>query len=101
MTTSKYTTAASAEVDRRAERFMAEKNCGYREAWHAVLAADPELATAYAQPAPAEGSPASAEVDRRAQALIAEHPHLDYHEAMGAVLHEDPALKARYAGVQR
>ena len=39
-------------------------------------------------------------VHERVQALIAEHSHLDYHEAMGAVLAADPSLKARYAGVQ-
>ena len=52
-TTVKFTnsTAAGAEIDRRAERHMAEHGCGYREAWHAVLAADPELARAYAMPA--------------------------------------------------
>ena len=52
-TVTKYTTpgAAGAEVDRRAERHMAEHGCGYREAWHAILAADPELAQAYAMPA--------------------------------------------------
>ena len=42
-TVTKYTTstAAGSEIDRRAERHMAEHGCGYREAWHAVLAADP------------------------------------------------------------
>ena len=51
-TTVKFTNtaAAGAEIDRRAERHMAEHGCGYREAWHAVLAADPELARAYAMP---------------------------------------------------
>ena len=51
-TVTKYTTstAAGSEIDRRAERHMAEHGCGYREAWHAVLAADPELAQAYAMP---------------------------------------------------
>ena len=201
-TTVKYTTsgAAGSEIDRRAERHMAAHGCGYREAWHAVLAADPELAQAYAQPAPAEkrsqpavpvaaddereifdwimralkdnmvgslpgalgaltieaaefkkigmpdeeaarramdgnphllamakllladvrrnapentrtpadkaaaglaqGMPVGEVVHSRAQVLIAEHPGLDYHEAMGAVLAADPGLKARYAGVQ-
>ena len=202
-TTVKYTTsgAAGAEIDRRAERHMADHGCGYREAWHAVLAADPgwrqptrcrrglqlrpqpavpvaaadereirewllralrdnmdgslpgalgSLALEAAEfkkigmpieeaarramdgnphlvtmakllladvrrnapentqvPADkataaglAQGMPAGEVVHSRAQALIAEHPGLDYHEAMGAVLAADPGLKARYAGVQ-
>jgi hypothetical protein len=44
-------TAAGAEIDRRAERYMAEHKTGYTEAWHAILAADKELAQAYAAPA--------------------------------------------------
>ena len=45
-------------------------------------------------------TPPGETVHSRAQALIAEHPGLDYHEAMGAVFATDPALKAAYAGVQ-
>jgi hypothetical protein len=52
-TVTKYTTptAAGAEIDRRAERYMAEHKTGYTEAWHAIIAADKQLAEAYAQPA--------------------------------------------------
>jgi hypothetical protein len=120
-TISKFTTpsAAGDEVDRRAELHMAAHGCGYREAWHATLAADPELTRVYAMPssrvnpkplrprppAPApvqmaQGIPAAVEVDRRAVALTQEHPHLDYGEAMGRALAADPALKAAYAGMQ-
>jgi hypothetical protein len=38
----------------------------------------------------AQGIPAGETVHNRAQELIAEHPRLDYHEAMGAVLAADP-----------
>lgn len=47
----------------------------------------------------AQGKPPGETVHRRAQALIAEHPGLDYHEAVGAVLAADPALKAAYARI--
>ncbi|MGH8479173.1 MAG: hypothetical protein ACREXK_06295 [Gammaproteobacteria bacterium] len=52
-TVTKYTktTAAGAEVNARAERHMAAKGGSYRDAVHAVLAADRELKAAYAQPA--------------------------------------------------
>ena len=58
-TTLQYTTstAAGAEIDRRCERYMAERGCGYKEARHAILAADTELARAYAMPAGAATSP--------------------------------------------
>jgi hypothetical protein len=194
-TVTKYTTtaAAGAEIDRRAERYMAEHKCGYTEAWHAILGADKELAKAYAQPAtrvarmattdkrsqPAvpvsaadereirewvlralqenmegmlpgslgqlaveaagykkqgmtpeeatgramglsphlvalakmlladmrrnapentpEAQNASYTVHTRAEALMQEHPAMDYREAVGAVLSEDPELKVAYA----
>ena len=52
-TISKYTNtaAAGAEVHTRAERHMSTKGGTYQEAVHAVLAADKQLAEAYAQPA--------------------------------------------------
>jgi hypothetical protein len=52
-TVTKYTyTAAGAEVARRAEAHMAQhQGVGYQEALHAVLAADKQLAEAYAAPA--------------------------------------------------
>jgi hypothetical protein len=122
-TVTKFTnpTAAGAEVHARAELYVSAHGGTYADAVHAALTTDKQLAEAYAQPssrvtamkplrprpaAPAtapvaQGNPASVDVDRRVQALIAEHPHLDYHEAMGAVLSADPGLKARYAGVQR
>jgi hypothetical protein len=36
-------------------------------------------------------------VHARAMSLMAEHPHMDYREAIGAALSEDPALKTAYA----
>jgi hypothetical protein len=44
-------TAAGAEVHARTERHMAANGGTYQDAVRAVLKADPELATAYAQPA--------------------------------------------------
>jgi hypothetical protein len=122
MTILKYTTsgAAGVEIHTSAERHMSAKGGTYADAVHMVPAADRQLAEAYAMPAsrvtpkplpprPAalapvqmeQGIPAGEIVHSRAQALIAQHPHLDYHEAMGAVLNQDPTLKARYAGGQR
>jgi hypothetical protein len=204
---SKFTTpaAAGAEVSRRAARHMAETGCAYQEAMHVVLAADKQLAEAYAAPAtrvrrmattdprsqpavpvsaadeaevrdwmlralqdgkagslpgalgqlsieaarfkregmtaeeaisramglfphlvaqskalltdlrrnapenkPAAdgltglaqdkpGNPAGFAVHARAMSLMAEYPQMDYREAVGAVLSEDPALKTAYA----
>jgi hypothetical protein len=48
----------------------------------------------------AQGNPAGYEVHVRAERLMQRHPHMDYREAVGATLAEDPALKQRYAGVQ-
>jgi len=48
------TAAAGTEVHARAERHMSTKGGTYAEAVRIVLKADPELAEAYAQPAPAE-----------------------------------------------
>jgi hypothetical protein len=36
-------------------------------------------------------------VHLRAASIAEKHPHMDYREAVGAVLNEDPALKAAYA----
>jgi hypothetical protein len=47
------------------------------------------------------GNPAGFAVHARAEALMQEHPELDYRAAVGAALSEDPDLKAAYAGVQR
>ena len=95
---------------------MAEHGCGYREAWHAVLAADPELAQAYAQPASrvatmaakpttpvpapaplAQGKTPGETVHLRTVALMDLVTHLDYQSAVNQVLAADPALKAAYA----
>jgi hypothetical protein len=119
MTTLKYTnaSAASAEVNRRAEAHMSEhQGVSYKEALHAVLASDRELRDAYAQPAArvtakplrprppapapvqmAQGDPAGCEVHRRAVSLTEKHPSLGYGAAVKQVLDEDPALKASYA----
>ena len=55
-TVTKYTNPAEAgtEVHTRAERHLSIKGGTYEDAVRVVLAADPELAEAYAQPAPAE-----------------------------------------------
>ena len=55
-TVTKFTTptAAGAEIHARAERHMSTKGGTYQDAVHVVLKADPDLATAYAQPAPAD-----------------------------------------------
>jgi hypothetical protein len=93
---------------------MAEKGCDYREAMHAVLAADKQLAQAYAAPAsraitrPAapvplqmsQGNPAGFELHVRAEKLVQEDPSLDYCAAVKRVLDEDRQLKVKYAGVQ-
>ena len=111
---SKYTTpsAAGAEVHARAERHMSTKGGTYQEAVHVVLAADPELATAYAQPAtmttkPAVPVPAPAPlaqgktpgetVHLRTVALMDLVAHLDYQSAVNQVLATDPVLKAASA----
>ena len=54
--TVKFTTptAAGTEVHARAERHMSAKGGTYADAVRAVLKDDPMLATAYAQPAPAD-----------------------------------------------
>jgi hypothetical protein len=117
-TVTKYTTstAAASEIDRRTERFMAEKNCGYREAWHAVLAADKQLAEAYAQPAArvtamatkpaapvpatvplAQGATPGETVHLRVTALREMDAGLTYQRAVNLVLAADPNLKAAYA----
>ena len=111
----KYTTtaAAGAEVHTRAERHMSTKGGTYQEAVHAVLAADPELARAYAQPAslvtatpavplPApvplpQGKTPGETVHLRTVALMDLVTHLDYQSAVNQVLAADPALKAAYA----
>jgi hypothetical protein len=43
------------------------------------------------------GDPAGFAVHARAMSLMAQHPHMDYREAIGTVLSEDPALKTAYA----
>jgi hypothetical protein len=117
----KYTNtgAASAEVHTRAERHMSTKGGTYQEAVRIVLKADPELATAYAQPASrvtttatkpvmpvpasvplAQGKTPGETVHLRTVALMDLVPHLDYQSAVNQVLAADSVLKAAYAGVQ-
>jgi hypothetical protein len=48
----------------------------------------------------AQGSSAGYVVHARAEKLMQEHPHMDYREAVGAVLSEDTQLKVKYAGVK-
>ncbi len=114
-TLSKYTTSAAAgtEVHTRAERHMSAKGGTYREAIRAVLAADKQLAEAYAQPAaqvtatpavPVPAPPAMAQgktpgetVHLRTVALMDLVPHLDYQSAVNQVLAADADLKIAYA----
>ena len=117
-TISKYTNTAAAgnEVHTRAERHMSTKGGTYQEAAHVVLAADPELAQAYAQPASrvaaaatkpavpvaapaplAQGKTPGETVHLRTVALMDLVKHLDYQSAVNQVLAADPALKAAYA----
>lgn len=110
------TTTAGAEVHTRAERHMSTTGGTYQEAVHAVLAADPELATAYAQPASrvatmatkpavpvpapvplAQGKDAGETVHLRTVALMGLVPSLNYQAAVNQVLAADPALKTAYA----
>ncbi|MGI8426315.1 MAG: hypothetical protein ACR2M4_06895 [Actinomycetota bacterium] len=115
-TTVKYTTssAAGSEIDRRAERHMAEHSGTYQEAVHAVLAADKQLAEAYAQPARVTAAPAvpvlapvplaqgktpGETVHLRTVALMDLVTHLDYQSAVNQVLAADPDLKAAYARI--
>jgi hypothetical protein len=120
-TVTKFTTPAAAggEVHARAERHMSTKGGTYEDAVHAVLAADPELAQAYAQPASrvaamatnptvpvpaavplAQGKTPGETVHLRTVALMDLVPRLDYQSAVNQVLAADPALKAAYVGVQ-
>jgi hypothetical protein len=117
-TITKFTTPAAAgtEVHTRAERHMSAKGGTYQEAVHAILAADPDLAQAYAQPAsrvatmatkPAPPVPAAAPlaqgktpgetVHLRTAALREMDAGLTYQRAVNLVLAADPALKAAYA----
>ena len=114
-TLSKYTTlsAAGTEVHTRAERHMSAKGGTYREAIRVVLAADKQLAEAYAQPAarvtatPAVPVPAPAAmaqgktpgetVHLGTVALMDLVPHLDYQSAVNQVLAADADLKIAYA----
>jgi hypothetical protein len=48
----------------------------------------------------AQGSSAGYIVHARAEKLMQENPHMDYREAVGAVLSEDTQLKVKYAGVK-
>jgi hypothetical protein len=46
------------------------------------------------------GNPAGFAVHARAEALMQEHPQMDYRGAVQQVLSEDQELKVRYAGVR-
>jgi hypothetical protein len=60
--------------------------------------ADGETGLAQGKPEPKPpGNPAGFAVHARAEALMQEHPELDYREAVGAALSEDPQLKLDYA----
>jgi hypothetical protein len=117
-TISKFTppAAASTEVHIRAERHMSAKGGSYQEAARAVLAADKQLAEAYAQPAPrvaamatkpavpvpapvplAQGKTPGETVHKRVVALTESDASLTYQMAVNLVLAADPALKAAYA----
>jgi hypothetical protein len=114
-TVTKYTDtgSAGAEVHTRAERHMSTKGGTYQDAVHAVLAADKQLAEAYAQPASqvtttpavpvpapvrlAQGKTPGETVHLRTVALMDLVTRLDYQSAVNQVLAADPALKAAYA----
>ena len=70
--TTKYTNASAAgdEVHARAERHMSAKGGTYAEAAHAVLASDPELARAYAQPAARRVTMATKPAEKRSQPAV-------------------------------
>ena len=104
------TAAAGAEVHTRAERHMSTKGGTYQEAVHAVLAADKQLAEAYAQPVTAtpavpvpapvplqQGKTPGETVHLRTVALMDLVTHLDYQSAVNQVLAADPVLKIAYA----
>ncbi|MDQ3777207.1 MAG: hypothetical protein M3461_24050 [Pseudomonadota bacterium] len=114
MTTISKFTNTGAEVNRRAEAHMSEhQGVSYKEALHAVLAADKQLAEAYAQPAArvttkpavplpapvplAQGKTPGETVHLRTVALMGLVTHLDYQSAVNQVLAADPDLKAAYA----
>ncbi|MGH8589177.1 MAG: hypothetical protein ACREXX_07510 [Gammaproteobacteria bacterium] len=86
---------------------MRDNGSTYQDAVHFVCSADKYLAGVYTNlpENPPTTAPVSRwpdpgkEVQQRLEALRARNPHLDHHEAMGAVLAADPALKAAYAGV--
>jgi hypothetical protein len=114
-TVSKFTTPAAAggEVHARAERYVSAHGGTYADAMHVVPKADPELATAYAQPAAgvtarppvpvpaavplAQGKTPGETVHLRTVALMDLVTHLDYQSAVNQVLAADPELKAAYA----
>jgi hypothetical protein len=60
----------------------------------------PELVPTGEDKPAVQGNPASFEVHARAEKLMQKHPHMDYREAVGAVLSEDTQLKVKYAGVK-
>ena len=113
-TVTKFTTTAAAgtEVHARAERHMSAKGGTYREAIRAVLAADKQLAEAYAQPASqvtaapavpvpapvplAQGKTPGETVHLRTVALMDLVTHLDYQSAVHQVLAADADLKIAY-----
>lgn len=102
-TVTKYTTtgAAGAEVHARAERHMSTNGGTYADAVHAVLAADKQLAEAYAQPASrvtstpavpvpapvplAQGKTPGETIHLRTVALMDLVTHLDYQSAVPQV----------------
>ena len=87
---------------------MSTKGGAYQEAVHAVLAADKQLAEAYAQPAArviatpavpvpapvplAQGKTPGETVHLRTVALMDLVTHLDYQSAVNQVLAADPVL---------
>ncbi len=88
-------------VDQRAQAIVNACGLEYGAAVHAVLSSDLKLRDA--RPATvqaAQGIPAGVELDRRVRALTQENPRIGYADAMRRVLDIDPALKARYTGVQ-
>ena len=70
MTTIQTTTGAGDEVHARAERCAAAHSCSYREGVIATLAADKQLAEAYAQPAVRVTAMATKPAEKRSQPAV-------------------------------
>ena len=98
-------------VHRLAESHAAQFSCGYAEALHTVLAANPTLKSAYVGELPAEARPvtlnpptrllkaqAGRKLAERTAYYLKFHRDCTYHQAFAAVCAEYPQWTAVYAG---